>query len=487
MPMEPSYSMSIPPPYTTQPLLPLAMPSQWPSMLTTQGGYGAAPLSAAPLPTPHPTHATHSNGPTPRRTLTDADRRRMCLYHEENPHVKQTEIGALFGVERSTVSKVLRQREKYLFPDDGSRSPIKRSKGKFPDIEKALSNWARNHQRQGLPLTDAIIREKAIFFANTVGDPNGRQKVFTSSWLEKFKQKNGLLGAKPRKASVDTVNESDNLANGSSTNVSAVPTPSGVSPVSPNGLPNISPLSPTQTQDGLDKDNPDSFVDFSNAYRHSHSQSATSLDTTPSLSTGVTSPVSSFFSNESPFTPTSQSHLGSNSSRPRSQTFPMVGIDPGLVSNGSSDQLDTKGALQHSMSMSVLESPLEEEQAAGVASGNRVNTRENMTIKRNHSNPEIKTSSMQPPPLPKSNTVSPISAPGSPTQDEARRALELVVNYFHNQPSGLVPQDYVMIGKLVEKLELNQSPGGALPGGLHRIDEHSDGHRVSKKRSIHTL
>lgn len=382
----------------------------------------------------------------------------------------------------STVSKVLRQREKYLFPDDGSRSPIKRSKGKFPDIEKALSNWARNHQRQGLPLNDAIIREKAIFFANTVGDPNGRQKVFTSSWLEKFKQKNGLLGAKSRKASVDTVNDSDGLANGTSANASTVPTPNGVSPVSPTGLPNISPLSPTQNHDGLDKDNPDSFVDFSNAYRHTHSQSATSLDTTPSLSTSVASPVSSFFSNESPFTPTSQSHLGNNSSRPRSQTFPMIGIDPGLVSHGSSDQLDTKGTLHHSMSLSVLESPLEEEEEAG----HRVNTRENI-IKRNHSNPEIKTSSMQPPPLPKSNTVSPISAPGSPTQDEARRALELVVSYFHNQPSGLVPQDYVMIGKLVEKLELNQSPGGTLPGGLHRIDEHTDGHRVSKKRSIHTL
>ncbi|CRK14902.1 hypothetical protein BN1723_021026, partial [Verticillium longisporum] len=32
--------------------------------------------------------------------------------------MKQTEIGAMFGVERSTVSKVLRNKEKYLFPED---------------------------------------------------------------------------------------------------------------------------------------------------------------------------------------------------------------------------------------------------------------------------------------------------------------------------------------------------------------------------------
>lgn len=46
------------------------------------------------------TTTTTTKSTNPRRTLTDADRRRMCLYHEENPNVKQTEIGAMFGVER---------------------------------------------------------------------------------------------------------------------------------------------------------------------------------------------------------------------------------------------------------------------------------------------------------------------------------------------------------------------------------------------------
>jgi hypothetical protein len=44
----------------------------------------------------------------------------------------------------STVSKVLRQKEKYLFQDDGSRSPAKRPKGRSPDIERALAVWAKN-------------------------------------------------------------------------------------------------------------------------------------------------------------------------------------------------------------------------------------------------------------------------------------------------------------------------------------------------------
>ncbi|KAF2195583.1 CenpB-DNA-bind-domain-containing protein [Zopfia rhizophila CBS 207.26] len=241
---------------------------QWPSMLTSQSTYIPPIFSSAPVPvtpasaTPVSATSTRSRAytselpmaggstslrdveydhdgseptveehehidtkPTPQKTLTDADRRRMCLYHEEHPTVKQTEIGAMFGVERSTVSKVLRQKEKYLYQDDGSRSPIKRSKGKFPDIERALSNWARNHQRQGLPLSDVMIREKARFFATTIGNSESHLKANSTSWLEKFKQKNNLMRAKSGKSSI--AEESEGTSNPPST----AQTPSGSYPL----------------------------------------------------------------------------------------------------------------------------------------------------------------------------------------------------------------------------------------------------------------
>ena len=81
--------------------------AQWPSMLTNPS---SQPLPLPPMPAPPPpvtpvttfatatplpplstSHSTHN--PSPRRTLTDQDRRRMCQYHEDNPTVKQTEIG----------------------------------------------------------------------------------------------------------------------------------------------------------------------------------------------------------------------------------------------------------------------------------------------------------------------------------------------------------------------------------------------------------
>lgn len=103
------------------------------------------------------------------------------------------------------MSKVLRQKDKFLSTDNGDQSPMKRTKGKFPNIERALSNWARNHLRQGLPLDDDLIRDKARFFAHIVGSPECHAKVNSGAWLEKFKQKNYLNGngAKARKISCD--------------------------------------------------------------------------------------------------------------------------------------------------------------------------------------------------------------------------------------------------------------------------------------------
>lgn len=100
LPMEPLYPQGMHPPRTTHPQLqPLIMP-QWPSMLTSQSTYVPPIFPSAPVPitpasaTPVSATSTHSRtSSTPRKTLTDQDRRRMCLYHEEHPTVKQTEIG----------------------------------------------------------------------------------------------------------------------------------------------------------------------------------------------------------------------------------------------------------------------------------------------------------------------------------------------------------------------------------------------------------
>jgi Tc5 transposase DNA-binding domain len=95
----------------------------------------------------------------------------------------------------STVSKTLKQKEKYLSPEGNSLLPVKRksTKNKIPDIDRALSNWVRNSQKQGFPVSDAAIKEKAQFFAMTFGNES---YINSTSWLEIFKQKNGISGGK---------------------------------------------------------------------------------------------------------------------------------------------------------------------------------------------------------------------------------------------------------------------------------------------------
>jgi hypothetical protein len=116
---------------------------------------------------------------------------------------------------------------------------VKRTKRKFPDtggIEKALSNWVRNMQKQGHPLTDAAIKEKARLFATTVGSNHeSLLKTNSTGWLEKFKQKNGIGGAKlTRRASETNMSNHELLypvlagVSASHTLPIAFPTPTGL-------------------------------------------------------------------------------------------------------------------------------------------------------------------------------------------------------------------------------------------------------------------
>lgn len=138
---------------------------------------------------------------------------------------------------------------------------------------------------------------------------------------------------------------------------------------------------------------------------------------------------------------------------------------------------------QDPLSLPILESPFEENHNANNAATDHSNT-----VKRNRSHPEIKARPIYPATYSKSATVSPIGPPGSPTQDEARQALELVMNYFQQQPTRLCAQEYITMGKLMERLDLDKNQSNMLPGGFTRIDEHDDASsHVNRKRSIHGL
>jgi hypothetical protein len=371
------------------------------------------------------------------------------------------------------VSKILQRKDKFLSAENGDQSPIKRTKGKSPDIERVLSNWARNQLRLGLPLDDDLIRDKASFFAHTVESSECPANFNSGAWLEKFKQKNYLngIGAKARK----NISE---LKSGSRT-------PNGISPNSPDALhhsrsPKLEKVEP-----------PDGYVD----YRHIQSKSATSLascysETTvsTSFSLDIQSPVSPFFSPDSscglsPLIPSQHSRLpslASAASRPRRQTFPAIGAGAFVTDPPVSEPPPIKNS--HSfMAIPALKYSLEEMEESPLGLDSAVN---HSTQQSHQTTPILSPSplSMGPPPH---LAPSGHSSPKPPSQDEARRAIKTLIAFFANQPSNAVdPHECILMGRLMEKLKLHGNP---LPGGMHSLERGDGTLPIGRRRSIHSL
>ena len=49
-----------------------------------------------------------------KHRLRDIDRKKICIYHLTHPNARQEDIGAYFGVERSTISKILKEKDRWL-------------------------------------------------------------------------------------------------------------------------------------------------------------------------------------------------------------------------------------------------------------------------------------------------------------------------------------------------------------------------------------
>lgn len=321
--------------------------------------------------------------------------------------------------------------------DDESRSSIKKSKGgKVPDIERALANWVRNYQRQGHTLTDAMIREKARFFAVNFGSPDGKQKVLTTSWLEKFKQKNNI---KVRRCSID-VTASDDATDSSICPQTGSSTATILSPTSSSASPTIDHPTAPASMSRSTSQSQDSAVKHEATAEHgaegnvqtqqTRSPSTVSVDTgcqRAASASGETSPVVT----ESPSTPLERPSTRSNSNV--GLASPRLISSPDKATESTISPSSPTKPHQESHPTSRIPSPRLDTQAATSSSATEASRRP---------------------------SISPVaSSPGSPTQDEARRALELVMNYFQSQPSGLglQAQEYIIMGKLMEKLELAQN------------------------------
>ncbi|THH27041.1 hypothetical protein EUX98_g7159 [Antrodiella citrinella] len=135
------------------------------------------------------------NVPRPKhrkQRLYNVDRKKICVYHRDHPNVKQEEIARLFGVERSTISKILKQKMKWLAVPEETPVLLARTRPtKFPILELRLEKWLRECHEQKIIFTDALIRDKAKEIARSMEWPDDKFKA-SSGWVENFKHRHGI-------------------------------------------------------------------------------------------------------------------------------------------------------------------------------------------------------------------------------------------------------------------------------------------------------
>ncbi|EIN12370.1 hypothetical protein PUNSTDRAFT_124253 [Punctularia strigosozonata HHB-11173 SS5] len=136
--------------------------------------------------------STNSREKHKKNRLYNVDRRSICQFHKDNPSMRQEDIARRFGVERSTISKILKNKAKWLHvrPDEEMKI-AKHRPSKFPEIEMELQKWLVEMDAAKQILTDASIRQKAKEVARTMEIPEDKFKA-SSGWIENFKHRHGI-------------------------------------------------------------------------------------------------------------------------------------------------------------------------------------------------------------------------------------------------------------------------------------------------------
>lgn len=134
-----------------------------------------------------------------RSAISDDIKRQICEWEEENQNKKHIEIANHFNekydlkIDRSTVSKILGQRDKWksVIDTEFSGKTFRHRTVKYPLFDRAMNLWVENVTAGGVILTDMLIKEKAKSFANAFNIPEN-ELAFSNGWLDRFKKRNNI-------------------------------------------------------------------------------------------------------------------------------------------------------------------------------------------------------------------------------------------------------------------------------------------------------
>jgi len=107
-------------------------------------------------------------------TLTNIQKKELCEYKITNPNQTYEEIGKKFGIGKSTVGDIIKEKEKWLAIAENSMDANKKRNrgGEWPQLEEALAIWVNLANEANHAVTGAILSQKAMQFAQRLNIPD---------------------------------------------------------------------------------------------------------------------------------------------------------------------------------------------------------------------------------------------------------------------------------------------------------------------------
>ncbi|KAK3586999.1 hypothetical protein CHS0354_026719 [Potamilus streckersoni] len=124
-----------------------------------------------------------------RSRIPFEQKQEIAKFREEHPRLTQGEIANIFGIDRTTVTKLLKRKEKYLDICQPEHEDEKRRRIENADcteLEDILYHWYSQGKSCDVNFTDAALQHKAIGLAQELNLKDFRA---TDHWLHEFKKR----------------------------------------------------------------------------------------------------------------------------------------------------------------------------------------------------------------------------------------------------------------------------------------------------------
>jgi hypothetical protein len=120
-----------------------------------------------------------------RAVISAAQKQEICQQKQANPKLLDVELSKRYDTERSTITKILSQSEKWLAVDLATNAAKAKTTKKptYPRIHESMELWFATLSHRGLTVTGDLLKEKALSFSKMLGEGYETLKPLTVGWL----------------------------------------------------------------------------------------------------------------------------------------------------------------------------------------------------------------------------------------------------------------------------------------------------------------